>query len=141
MKRLFIILAVLIFAAPAMAQTWHNANQGTFAWDAVTTLAGGATIPTGNVVKYQAWKRLSPALPTAGEMVGTEITALQQTVSFSVEGGYFVGVQALRFVDNVKVSTSTISWSDVPANCQGGVAFGFQYWLALALPQGLRQVP
>jgi hypothetical protein len=46
MKRLLIIIAVLIFAAPAMAQTWHTANQVTLAWDAVTTLSSGDPVPS-----------------------------------------------------------------------------------------------
>ena len=140
MKKLLIIIALLLVASVASAQTWHNANQATLAWNAVTQLSDNTTIPAGNVVKYQVWRRLSPALPTAGEMVAGEITSLQQVVTFTVEGGYFLGVQALRFVDNVKVSSSTIAWSDVAANCQGGVTFGIQYWLAPTFPVGLRRL-
>ena len=140
MKRLFFILLVLVFmSAPAMAQTWYNANQATFAWDAVTTLVGGAAIPAGSTVKYQAYRKLSPA--TVGEKVGNEVSTPSALVSFTSEGSYFVGAEALRYVGTTLVSRSTISYSDVPANCQGGAAFGFQYWLALAAPTAYRPVP
>lgn len=138
MKKL-IILAILLLAAPAFSQTWYNANSATFGWDAVTKLNDGTTVPTGSIVKYQAYKKLSPA--TVGEKVGGEVTTTQALVSFTVEGSYFVGAQALRYVGTTLVSTSTISYSDVPANCQDGTAFGFQYWLALMAPTAYRPIP
>jgi len=69
MKRLLLItLAILIFAAPAMAQTWYTANQVTFAWDAVAMpncTAGTANPPICpnpggpaiGTMKYQVYSR------------------------------------------------------------------------------------
>ena len=141
MKRLILMALILLSVGAASsrdlcAQVWHPANQVTLAWDAVTTLQDGTTIPAGNVVKYQAFKRLLPA--TTGEAVGGEVVTLQQAVSFSVEGGYFLGVKALRYVDSVLVSQSEISWSDVAANCANGEAFGVTYWMAPSMVKGLR---
>ena len=141
MKKLLITIAILLCATVASAQTWHTANQGTFAWDAVTQLSDGTNVPAGDIVKYQAYKRLSPALPTAGEKVGSEITTLQQTVSFTTEGGYFVGASAIRYVGADRIGESPVAWSDNPAVCANGQAFGFKYWLQLAFPTGLRQAP
>ena len=136
MKRAFIILAILFFASAASAQVWHPANQVTLAWDAVTTLQDGTNIPAGSTIKYQVYKRLLPA--TTGEMAGAEVTALQQAVSFSVEGGYYLGVKALRYVDSALVSQSEIAWSDVAANCANGEAFGVTYWMQPSMVKGLR---
>ena len=140
MKKLLLIISILLIASLASAQTWHTANQGTFAWDASTTLVDGSPVPASDTIKYQAYKRLSPALPTAGEKSGDEITALQQTVSFTVEGGYFVGVTAIRYVGTERVSESQVAWSDNPAVVANGQAFGFKYYLQIAFPTGLRQV-
>lgn len=119
MKRtLTALLAVVVIlcAVPAMAQVWYDANQVTFAWYAVTNLADGTTIPAGNTVKYQAYTK--PNSVSAGVKVGTEITATQILISFSTEGAYFLGVEALRYNGTTLVSKSNpITWSDVAANC------------------------
>ena len=137
---LVLLFALSIFSPPgAEAQTYYNTNQGTFGWDAPTKLMDGSNIPPGSTIKYQCWRRLVPA--TVGEKVGAELTPTQYTVSFTSEGSYFVGVEALRYVGVDLVSRSAIAWSDVAANCQGGVTFGFRYWLALMQPGGQRQIP
>jgi hypothetical protein len=140
---LVFVLTILILSLspvpPSTAQTYYNTNQGTFAWDAPTKLADGSDIPAGSTVKYQCWRRLAPA--TVGEKIGAELAPTQYTVSFSSEGTYFLGVEALRYVGTDLVSRSAIAWSDVAGNCQGGVTFGFRYWLALKAPTGQRQVP
>ena len=138
MKKLIIISAVLFLAVPAFSQVWYPVNQATFGWDAVTKLNDGTTIPAGSTIKYQAWRKMTPA--TVWEKIGAEITTLQANVSFAVEGSYFLGVSAIRYIGTDPVSQSTIAGSDVPANCQGGAAFGFKYWLALMMPSGLRPI-
>jgi uncharacterized protein YxeA len=140
MKRLLIVIVILLITSLASAQTWHTANQGTFAWNASTTLSDGSSVPVNDTVKYQAYKRLSPALPTAGEKAGAEITTLQQTVSFTVEGGYFVGVSAIRYTGTERIGESQVAWSDNPAVCVNGQTFGFKYYFQIAFPTGLRQV-
>ena len=137
MRRLIIAL-VLLLAATAQAQTMYDANQATIGWDAVTRLADGSNIPSGSTVKYQVYTK--PNTVATGVKVGAEITATQLLISFAVEGAYFIGVEALRYNGTTLVSRSPISWSDVPANCQGGVAFGINYWQSLMQPAGLRRV-
>jgi hypothetical protein len=133
---ILIAAALVAFAAPAQAQTWHTANQVTLAWGAVTTLADGTAIPAADVVKYQVYKRLIPS--TVYEAVGGEITATQQVVNFLAEGGYYLGVKALRYVDGKLVKESEIAWSDVAANCANGEAFGVTYWLAPSMIKNMR---
>ena len=90
MKRLLIILAILIFAAPAMAQTWYTANQVTLAWDAVPKV-----LATDQANKYQVYSRND--LVSLGSKIGTEITATQLLISLTVEGRYYLGVKAVRY--------------------------------------------
>lgn len=140
MKKLFIIFAILIVASIASAQTWYEANQVTFAWDAVTTLSDGTAIPSGNTVKYQVYTK--PNSVSAGVKTGGEITATQLLISFTTEGQYFLGVEALRYSGTTLLSKSNpITWSDVASNCQGGVAFGVTYWRSLMQPVNLRRIP
>ena len=141
MKRLILMALILLSVGAASsrdlcAQVWHPANQVTLAWDAVTTLHDGTAVPAGSVVKYQVYKRMLPA--TTGEAVGGEITEPSQPVSFAVEGGYYLGVKSLRYVDGSMVGESAIAWTDVAANCANGEAFGVTYWMAPALVKGLR---
>lgn len=140
MKKLLIILAILLITSTSFAQVWYDANQVTFAWDAVTKLTDGTTIPATSTVKYQVYTK--PNSVSAGTKVSGEITATQLLISFSVEGAYFLGVEALRYNGAVLVSKSNpITWSDVAANCQGGIAFGVNYWLSLMQPANLRRLP
>lgn len=131
-----ILAALCLGAVVASAQTWHPANQVTLAWDAVTALHDGTPIPVTDIVRYQVYKRLLPS--TVFEPIEGEITLTQQAVTFTVEGGYYLGVKALRYVDGTLVSQSEIAWSDVPANCANNEAFGVRFYLAPALIRGLR---
>jgi hypothetical protein len=118
-------------------EVWYNANQGTLAWDAVTQLADGSAIPAGAVIKYLVWRRVYSV--STGEKVGGEIDATQQTITFSTEGSWLVGVQAIRYIDGTP-SPTEISWSDNTAVCKDGVSFGFKSFLAILQPAGLRPI-
>lgn len=140
MKKLFIIFAILLITSFANAQIWYDANQVTFAWDAVTTLSDGSPLPSGNTIKYQVYSK--PNSVATGTKVGSEITATQLLISFTTEGSYFLGVESLRYSGTTLLSKSpTAAWSDVAANCQGGVAFGVNFWKSLMLPTNLRRIP
>lgn len=138
MKKLIVFL-LLFFAPACFAQVWHPANQATVEWDAVTKRSDGSAIPAGDTVKYQVWSRLGTAGTPA--KVGAEITATQLVISYSVEGRYFAGVQAIRYpVGETAGVASAVSWSSDPLVCAGGTAFGIVYYLPLAAPVGLRPV-
>jgi len=135
MKTLLITLALVLFAAPAFAQTWHTANQVTLAWDAVPKVQ---TTDAAN--KYQVYTKVGAA--GTPQKVGAEITTTQQAITFSAEGRYFLCAQAVRYPQGETVGIpSTISCSDVAVNVQGGVPFGVVYFVAPAGPGGLRLVP
>lgn len=129
-----ILVATLVIlntcAMDAKAQTWKTANQATVGWDAVT-------VPSGTV-SYKVYVK-----PETGgtETLATTVTATQATVTFSQEGRYYLGVASVRTVNAVPVESSTISWSNVAAVCQGGVTFGIQYITPPAAPVNFRTVP
>lgn len=127
------------YMAKAYAQTWHTTNQVTVAWDAVTTLEGGGAIPAGNTVEYATWLNDSILDPgkTNPLLVSDNILILSCIITFTAEGRYFLGVQAIRkLADGTEVGRSTISWSDDPAVTPD--PFGVMYYVPPASPGGLR---
>ena len=135
MKRLLIILAILIFAAPAMAQTWYTANQVTLAWDAVPKV-----LATDQTNKYQVYSRND--LVSLGTKVGTEVTATQLIISLSVEGRYYLGVKTVRYPQGEATGIPSIgtAWSNVAADTNNN-PFGVLYFVAPGFPGGLRLAP
>lgn len=128
MKRLLLaLLVVLALAVTAQAQQWTTANQVTVSWDVVTVQSG--------TVSYKLYSRLASGGP---EVFISTVTALSAVVTFQAEGRYFLGVRSVRNVDGVELEASTISWSDNPAVCQGGVTFGVQYYTLPAPVGGIR---
>jgi hypothetical protein len=138
MIKLFIglILSITLFITPVFSQTWHTANQVTVTWDAVTTNSDGNPLSTTDPIKYQVYSKLAPS--GTEDKVGTEITTLSQTVSFSSEGSYYLGVKAIRYIGTEKVGESAIAWSSDPLVCYNNQAFGVRYWLPPAQPKGLK---
>jgi hypothetical protein len=135
MKRILIIIAILILAAPAMAQTWYTANQVTLAWDAVPKV-----LPADQANKYQVYSRND--LVSTGTKIGGEITATQLVISFSVEGRYYLGVETIRYPsgETVGIKSATKAWSNVAADT-GGNPFGVMFFAAPTSPGGLRLIP
>ena len=133
MKKLFLILAILVFAAPAMAQTWHTANQVALAWDAVPKVQ-----TTDGPNKYQVYIKFqsTTAAPVA---VGSEIEATQQAVSFSTEGRYYLCVDAARYPQGeTQPVRSELSCSHDAASTASGTAFGVKYFVNPGKPTKLR---
>ena len=135
MKKLFLILAILIFAAPAMAQTWYTANQVTLAWDAVPKV-----LTTDQSNKYQVYSRND--LVSLGSKIGGEITATQLVVSFTTEGRYYLGVETIRYPagETVGIKSATKAWSNVSADTSNN-PFGVMFFAAPSGASGLRLIP
>ena len=135
MKRLIIILAIIIFAAPAIAQTWYTANQVTLAWDAVPKV-----LTTDQANKYQVYSRND--LVSLGSKIGGEITAAQLVVSFTTEGRYYLGVEAIRYPtgETVGIKSSTKAWSNVAADTNNS-PFGVSFFAVPGGVGGLRLIP
>jgi len=156
-KVINVLLAIAFFmcyvATPAIAITWVNANQATFAWDAVTTDGDGDPIPAGFTIKYVvrtvaagADKATAVIEDYNGDGVGNDadaITATQATVTFAAKGSYIVGTESLQVEDStgdIVSRSQRLSWSDNPADCQGGVDFGIRFFADLPATGGHRPV-
>jgi len=136
MKRRNVVIMAAIAAVAAAgvvaAQTWHAANQITFAWDPVDR------IMTTDTIKYQVYLRRAEQ---GASLIasGGEITATTATVTFQQEGRYYLCVQALRYpAGETQPVKSEISCSDNAAVVRDGAPFGAVYYLPPAAPQGLR---
>lgn len=119
----------------ANAQTWYTANQATVAWDAV------APVVSTDTIKYQVYTKVG-ATGTPVK-VGGEITALQLTITFNIEGRYFIGVDAVRYPtgETVGIRSDRIAWSDVATDCSSVGPFGVVYFVSPATPKNLKRVP
>lgn len=150
MKRL-LILAILLLAAPVMAQTWYTANQVTLAWDAVPMpncssngppappicpTPGGPAVGT---MKYQVYSRND--LVSTGTKVGAEITATQLLISLTTMGQYYFGVESIVYYSGQTVGQKSPlkAWSNVAADTNNN-PFGVLYLLAPSSPGGLRLI-
>ena len=132
MKKLFLAV-VLVLAMAGMSwavDDWATANQLTVGWDNVTTLIDGRTLPVGNTVSYRVYLR--PDGTTTQTQVA-QVTTNQATITFTVEGKYYIGIQAVRFVAGEEVSVSGISWSDDPLVVDTRT-FGVKFWIT---PSGI----
>lgn len=132
MKKLLLVLATVLLAIPAFAQTWHTADSKTFAWNAVPPVQ-----PT-DVIKYQAYTkfRTTDAIPVK---IGGEVIETQLMVTFSAEGRYYLCAQTVRYPEGeTQPLTSDIVCSDQAQYCQGGNTFGVKYFIKPDGPGGLR---
>ena len=138
MKRLWIVLLVALFMAVSVGfAAVIYTNQVTIGWDAVTKLADGTNIPTGDVISYQVYTKKG----TAAEVLVGEINSLQQTVTFTVEGEYLVGVRTKRAITGGAIVYSTITWSNSTDIAAVPVPFSVGYYIPPAVPKGLKPIP
>ncbi len=108
MKKLLLVLAIVLLAVPAFAQTWHTANQHTVSWNA----GDGA-------VSYNLF--LKPA--KGGDLIQIgNVTDTQAVFTLPGVGRYYACAQSV----SVDGDVSEISCSDVAENCKDGVTFGLK---------------
>ena len=142
MKKLITILAmaIMLMASTASAVIWKNASLVPIAWDAVTTLENGSPIPAESAVNYVVYIVPESGIADADNQkieVG-QTTDTTFNIVMTDEGNYYFGGKAERLVDGVKVNESTISWSFVAANTQGGEEMGIVFYLIPANMGGFR---
>jgi hypothetical protein len=135
MKKLFIIISLLLISSVASAQTWYTANQVTLAWDAVPKV-----LTTDQANKYQVYSRND--LVSLGTKIAGEITATQLLISFTVEGQYYLGVEAIRYPAGatVGIPSATKAWSNVAADTNNN-PFGVSFFVLPGKVINLRLVP
>ena len=130
MKKIMMLVAMsFLFAVAVGAQQWHTANQATVAWEAVV----------GDGIVYDVLLANSQTDPdkTNPVVIGTDVSETSFTVTLGVEGRYFAGVQAKRYVDD-ETLVSEISWSDDPLVCLDGNTFGLRYFIPPGQAKKLR---
>jgi hypothetical protein len=132
------VMAALSFPGVAAGETWYNTNQATIAWDAVTKLADDENIPAEDVIQYRVFIE-DAVLSQPVEVTTAPITATSFVTTFTAEGSYYVGVKAERVVDGTVVGDSSVAWSNDPANCVNGEAFGIRQYLAPRAVTGLKK--
>lgn len=107
------LLLVLFGASVAGAITWFRVDSAAVAWDPVTTMvltdSTTAPLPAGETVSYRLW--LKDQAGTV-EQYGADQTATTATLTFTEEGRWVVGIQAVRFPGTVDEEVSDITWSD-----------------------------
>jgi len=130
MKKIGLLL--LICLPLLLAQTVVYTNAAVVAWDAVTKLADGSPVPTGDAISYEVLR--APAGNKASAVVVGETPQLQFAVTFPSEGDWVVGVRAVRTTGTERLM-SDINWSDV-----GGTPnpFVLRYYRGPAVPGNLR---
>uniref|UniRef100_A0A6M3IGW2 Uncharacterized protein n=1 Tax=viral metagenome TaxID=1070528 RepID=A0A6M3IGW2_9ZZZZ len=138
MKTIALVALLLLLPLNASAIEWRTANQVTVAWDAVTTLEDGTTIPAGSTVQYQVFIRVDPG---GTPVAGATTNATQAVITLATEGRFHVGIKAQRLVSGQVVSESLIAWSSNVASAAGGNTWGVVYYLPLAPAKNLRTIP
>ena len=106
MKRFLIILAILMFASPAISETWYTANQHTVAWGA----GEGA-------VSYRIYLKQGNGTPV---LLG-DVQTTQAVFTLPGVGRYYACAQSVNGED-----VSEIVCSDLPENCLDGQTFGLK---------------
>jgi len=97
----------------AQAQTWHNVNQVTCAWDVVTTDIDGDPLPIDGTLHYRLFLANADTDPTkTNPSQVADTTDLQTTITIGTKGRYYVGVQAIWIYTDLSELASGINWAD-----------------------------
>lgn len=138
MKKLIIILA-MVFLIPMLsaAETWHPTDSATIAWDAVTVPDGVLTYLV--YVKNVETGELLGTIDTPNGMATAETANLQQALTFSEEGRYYIGVASKRIPDGQTTALySDINWSNVNGESTPN-PFGVEHFVVPSMPLNLRK--
>ncbi len=143
-KILFFVFCLMLLAMPCFSQTTYNQENAVIGWDASPqpqcicatppctpdATCPGTTYPHTSVgtVKYRVYKRAD--LVSAGTQTGSEITATQMTVHFTLGTKEYVGVEAAFYgaaTPTVPKLSVTKAWSNNAADCAAAGPFAFLY--------------
>ena len=117
MKKLIFTLLVFVgifcIMPVANAQTWHNVNQFTCSWEAVTTDADGDPLPVDGAMHYRLYLANADTDPSKTSPVEVaDVTILEAVVTLGTKGRYFVGVKAVWIYTDLSELESAINWAD-----------------------------
>lgn len=128
----FVVLSILGTYEIVFGLTWTSTNQVTLAWSPVTTLGDGSAIPPGDLVSYGVFIVPENGNKLTDKVLMGETVDARFVITFETEGRFFVGVAALRIRNDVKISYSSVAWSDDPVVVVDGKTFGIIYFRAPA---------
>lgn len=118
--------------------TWHQLNDATVGWDAVTTFENGSEIPDSDIVKYMVFVAEPGKKDEKQNMGETELVEFK--VGVPGEGKWFVGVMAIRYRlkdgEITNLGESVIAWSDKD-ECTNNNPFGIEFYFKPAAPLNL----
>lgn len=137
-KALMILLFVLLAPLTLQAQQWYTANSIPIAWDVYPPHQTGDTISYYVYAKNVDTDELLGTIDTPNGKAVAETANLTQTLTFSQEGRYYVGVATKRIpTGTTEVLVSPINWSN-----ENGAAtpnpFGVRYFVPPNSPLNLR---
>ena len=139
MKKLFLtVVTIICFLAVAdfvsAEVTFHNANEATVGWSAVTTDVDGDLI-TGTI-QYRIY--LANADTDTGKanptLIADGLTGLSYTVTLNIKGRYFVGASAFDGEDE-----SVINWADEIENQGDNPLFGLRWKVSPHAPKNIKK--
>jgi len=131
-------LSLTLSALPAGAVTWTVANQSTIAWNEVVQTSEGKPFTEGDVIKYGIYI-VDENKPKAEATKLGETEALEYTITFTEEGRWLIGIEAIRIpvASPTDRQLSAKTWSDSTDVAAVPVPFGFVYFAAPAEVGGL----
>lgn len=138
-----VMVAIFGYFTKCEAQeiTWHQLNEVTIAWDAVTKLVDGSVIPEDDLVRYKVFVAEPEKKDEKYHMGETEL--LEFKLGIPKEGKFFAGVQALRYrlinEELTELGRSIIAWSDEPEHTNDN-PFGIVFYFKMTAPLNLRKV-
>jgi len=136
MKKLTLtIVCLLTMASFANAEvTFHNANEATVEWSAVTTDVDGDLI-TGTI-QYRIHLANADTDPdkTTPTMIADGLTELSYTVTLGVKGRYYIGASAFDGEDE-----SVINWADEIENQGDNPLFGLRWKVSPHAPKNIKR--
>jgi len=120
----FVLFVFIFWHNVIFGMDWITANQVTLAWEPVTTCLDGSPFPEGDKISYEVFIILEGDQKPSGMVLCIETTKTETTLSFDLEGRFFVGVRAVRLRAGQPVSRSIVSWSDNPDIMMDGLTQG-----------------
>lgn len=141
MKTLTLIAGILfLMVGVCQAQTWHNLNQFTCAWDAVTTDADGDPLPADGVLHYKLYLANADTDPDkANPTEVADVTILETTITLNTKGRYYIGVRAVWIYTDNSEMASGINWADEIENQEGFDLWAIRHHVSPKPPKNLRK--
>jgi hypothetical protein len=121
---------LVAFSAHAQEVKFHNANQFTIGWEAVTADIDGD--PVSGVTYKMLLANADTDPGKTNPAVVYEGAATVTTITIPKKGRYFVGLQATAYGLN-----GAINWADAPKDQEGYELFGIRFAVPPDTPKGI----